>query len=60
MMTQDLEDYIEAHIDPEPEELRRIDRATNIRLLNGRMCSGHIQGRLLKMLVRMILSLIHI
>lgn len=54
MMTQDLEDYIEAHIDPEPEELRRIDRATNIRLLNGRMCSGHIQGRLLKMLVRMI------
>ena len=53
-MTQDLEDYIEAHIDPEPEELRRIDRATNIRLLNGRMCSGHIQGRLLKMLVRMI------
>lgn len=54
MMTQNLEDYIEAHIDPEPEELRRIDRATNIRLLNGRMCSGHIQGRLLKMLVRMI------
>lgn len=54
MMTQDLEDYIEAHIDPEPEELRRIDRATNLRLLNGRMCSGHIQGRLLKMLVRMI------
>ena len=54
MMTRDLEDYIEAHIDPEPEELRRIDRATNIRLLNGRMCSGHIQGRLLKMLVRMI------
>lgn len=53
-MTQDLEDYIEAHIDPELEELRRIDRATNLRLLNGRMCSGHIQGRLLKMLVRMI------
>lgn len=50
----DIEDYIEAHIDPEPEELRKIDRATNIRLLNGRMCSGHIQGRLLKMLVRMI------
>ena len=53
-MTQDLEDYIDAHIDPEPEPLRQIDRATNIRLLNGRMCSGHIQGRLLKMLVRMI------
>jgi len=53
-MTQELEDYIETHIDREPDELYRIDRATNIHLLNGRMCSGHIQGRLLKMLVRMI------
>lgn len=53
-MTQELEDYIDAHIDPEPPELHRIDRMTNVRLLNGRMCSGHIQGRLLKMLTRMI------
>lgn len=53
-MTQQLEDYIEAHIDPEPTELLKIDRASNIRLLNGRMCSGHIQGRLLKMLTGMI------
>lgn len=53
-MDQALEDYIEAHIDADPDELRRIDRATNIRLLNGRMCSGHIQGRLLKMFVRMV------
>lgn len=52
-MTQELEDYIDAHIDPDPEELHAIDRATNVRLLNGRMCSGHIQGRLLKMLVTM-------
>lgn len=49
-----IEEYIEAHIDPEPDELYRIDRLTNLRLLNGRMCSGHIQGRLLKMLVTMI------
>lgn len=52
-MTQELEDYIDSHIDPEPPELNRIDRATNLRLVNGRMCSGHIQGRLLKMLMRM-------
>lgn len=51
---QQLEDYIEAHIDAEPPELREIDRASNIRLFNGRMCSGHIQGRLLKMLTGMI------
>lgn len=53
-MTPELEDYINSHIDPEPPELYRIDRSSNIRLLNGRMCSGHIQGRLLKMLTGMI------
>ncbi len=52
-MTPELEKYIGCHIDPEPHELLRIDRSSNLRLLNGRMCSGHIQGRLLKMLVRM-------
>ncbi len=50
----ELENYIEEHIDAEPPELRAIDRATNIRLLNGRMCSGHIQGRLLRMLTSII------
>lgn len=53
-MDLDLNDYISAHIDPQPESLARLERLTNIRLLNGRMCSGHIQGRLLKMLVGMI------
>ncbi|MDE6007575.1 MAG: O-methyltransferase [Muribaculaceae bacterium] len=48
-----LEKYIEAHISPEPDCLHRIDRLTNLRLVNGRMCSGHLQGRLLKMLTAM-------
>ena len=52
-MNPELEDYIEGHISPEPEYLQNIDRATNMHRLNGRMCSGHIQGRLLKMLTRM-------
>lgn len=47
-------DYILTHIDPEPDYLYRLWRATNIRLLHGRMASGHLQGRLLKMLVQMI------
>jgi len=47
-------DYILQHIDPEPEYLHRLWRATNLELLNGRMASGHLQGRLLKMLVEMI------
>lgn len=49
-----LEDYILQHIDPEPEYLHRLWRATNLQLLNGRMASGHLQGRLLKMLVQML------
>lgn len=53
-MTEQLEDYILRHIDAEPEHLYRLDRDTHIKLLYSRMCSGHLQGRLLKMLVRMI------
>lgn len=49
-----LDDYILTHSDPEPDYLYRLWRATNIHLLHGRMASGHLQGRLLKMLVGMI------
>lgn len=53
-MTPELEDYIEKHISSEPEILTEIDRQTNLYHINGRMCSGHIQGRLLKMFTSMI------
>ena len=53
-MTQELEDYILAHIDAEPEHLHQLDRDTHIQLLYSRMCSGHLQGRLIKMLTCMI------
>lgn len=49
-----LDTYILTHIEPEPEYLYRLWRATNIYMLHGRMASGHLQGRLLKMLVQMI------
>ena len=52
--SQRLENYVLAHIEPEGEYLHRLWRATNIHLLAGRMASGHLQGRLLKMLVQMI------
>ena len=54
MNSEKLEDYILKHTEPEPEYLYRLYRATNIHMLHGRMASGHLQGRLLKMLVRMI------
>lgn len=49
-----IEDYIEDHITREPEYLERLERATNLQRVNGRMCSGRLQGRVLKMFTRMI------
>ena len=55
-MTTDeqLENYILNHIDAEGDYLYRLYRATNVHLLRGRMARGHLQGRLLRMLVHMI------
>ena len=53
-MTEELEEYILAHISPEGEMLRRLNRETHLYHLRPRMCSGHLQGRLLKLFVRMI------
>ena len=49
-----LEDYVLAHTSPEPDYLYRLWRATNVYTIHGRMASGHLQGRLLKMLVQMV------
>ena len=49
-----IEDYIMEHISPEGDYLYSLYRATNIQTVNPQMASGHIQGRLLKMLVEMI------
>lgn len=53
-MNTELESYLLAHIDAEGDYLYRLYRATNIHTVHGRMASGHLQGRLLKMLVEMI------
>lgn len=42
------------HIDAESDYLKALYRATHVRLLRPRMASGHLQGRMLKMLVKMI------
>lgn len=46
--------YIESHTDAEGDYLHRLWRDTNVRTVHGRMASGHVQGRLLKMLVEMV------
>jgi predicted O-methyltransferase YrrM len=53
-MSEELEEYILSHIDDEGDALARLNRETHIYHLRPRMCSGHLQGRLLKMFVRMI------
>lgn len=50
----DISDYIESHSTPESDLLRFITRDTYCNVLNPRMVSGHIQGRLLSMISRMI------
>ncbi|MFB6341067.1 O-methyltransferase [Saccharicrinis sp. FJH62] len=49
-----LEQYILDHIDEEPEYLQKLSRDTFANMLYPQMLSGHLQGRLLKMLCRMI------
>lgn len=52
--TDALDTYILQHIDPEGEYLQALYRDTHLKLLRPRMASGHLQGRMLKMFVRMI------
>ena len=47
-----LERYIHDHTSPEDALLTELDRETNLRVMQPRMISGHIQGKLLEMLVR--------
>lgn len=48
-----LERYVHDHTEPEEALLRELDRETHLRVVAPRMLSGHVQGKLLKMLVRM-------
>ncbi len=51
---EQLEEYILKHIDAEPPLLRKLNRDTHLYHLYPRMCSGHLQGRMLKMFASMI------
>ena len=51
---QDIEQYAEAHTTPENELLTKITRETYLEVLQPRMLSGHLQGRLLSMFSKMI------
>jgi len=49
-----LDEYILSHIDAEGDYLHALWRDTQLRLSYGQMASGHLQGRVLKMLIQMV------
>ena len=49
-----VDSYILSHSEAESEYLAQVNRRTHLRLINPRMMSGHLQGRVLAMLCRMI------
>ena len=49
-----LAEYIEQHSSPESDALQKITRSTHLEVINPRMSSGHVQGRVLSMLSQMI------
>ena len=49
-----LSAYIEEHCAPESDLLAELDRETHLKVLRPRMLSGHVQGRVLSMLSKMI------
>ena len=51
---ESLDEYILQHIDAEGDYLHALWRDTQLRLSYGQMAIGHLQGRVLKMLVEMI------
>lgn len=49
-----INEYIEQHTTPENDTLLSITRDTHLHVLNPRMMSGHVQGRVLSMLSHML------
>lgn len=53
-LADEIEAYAEAHTEQESEILQRLNRDTYANVLNPRMLSGHLQGRFLAMISKMI------
>jgi len=53
-ITQELDDYVVAHSQKEPELLQKLTRETYQKILQPRMLSGHYQGRVLSMISKLV------
>ncbi len=54
LLNKKLTEYIENYTSPESEILSRLNRETHVKVLQSRMISGHVQGKLLEFISRMI------
>src|SRR5258706_1050356 len=53
-LAEELQAYIEAHTSEESVLLKKINRETNAQVLMSRMLSGHVQGRFLSMMSKLV------
>jgi predicted O-methyltransferase YrrM len=53
-LPDEIEDYCEKHSQQESELLKKVNRETHLEVLMPRMLSGHLQGRFLSMMSKMI------
>lgn len=53
-ISEKIDQYVCDHTSPETELLADLNRQTHVKILQPRMLSGHFQGRLLSMFVKMI------
>lgn len=49
----DIEKYAEAHTSPQSDVLEELNRETHLKVLQPRMLSGHLQGRVLSLLAHL-------
>lgn len=53
-LNKQLDDYVVSHTSHEPKLLQELNRETHLKILQPRMLSGHLQGRVLSMLSHMV------
>ncbi len=53
-ISQDLDHYVCAHTEDEPQILQELNRETHQKILTPRMLSGHFQGRVLSVLSKIV------
>ncbi len=54
IVPESVEKYASQYSSPEPEVLKRLNRDTHAKVLRPRMLSGHLQGRVLSFISRMV------